>query len=74
MPTSLTNWMAHRKRETGEKSLQLEEINRVFFQVIEGLKYLHTKGICHRDLTPNNILIDHNTLYIPSFLHFILCN
>jgi serine/threonine protein kinase len=33
-------------------------------QVLEGLHYLHTKGIIHRDLDPNNILVD-DTATIP---------
>ena len=29
----------------------------VFKQVLTGLKYLHSKGVCHRDIKPQNLYI-----------------
>jgi serine/threonine protein kinase len=29
-----------------------------FRQVMEGIAFLHSKGICHRDLSPENVMID----------------
>jgi serine/threonine protein kinase len=29
-----------------------------FRQVMDGVKFLHSRGICHRDLSPENIMID----------------
>jgi len=29
----------------------------IFKQILAGVSYLHTNGVCHRDLKPNNILV-----------------
>ena len=29
---------------------------KLFYQIIQGVKHMHSKGICHRDLKPQNIL------------------
>ena len=34
------------------------EVRYWFRQVMDGVKYLHECGICHRDLSPENIMID----------------
>jgi len=38
-----------------------EKINEIFLQVIEGFRYLEAEGILHRDIRPQNILIDANS-------------
>ena len=40
----------------------LNEREAVVFirQILEGLKYIHSMGICHRDLKPENLLLDKN--------------
>lgn len=40
-----------------EKPLSPEKAARIIFDVAEGLKYAHSKGVIHRDLKPSNILL-----------------
>ena len=48
--------------------LSEREIIRLFDLICEGLDYAHAKGVVHRDLKPNNILMDeNNNPYIADF-------
>lgn len=45
-----------RKRMQGV--LPLQESVRILGQLLDGLAYLHNRGIVHRDLSPENIMFD----------------
>ena len=44
-------------RYCDENKLSLEDRLALFKQVCSGVQHAHTKGVIHRDLTPNNVLV-----------------
>ena len=44
-------------RYSDENRLSVEERLRLFQQVCSGVQHAHSKGVIHRDLTPNNVLV-----------------
>ncbi|CAK88581.1 unnamed protein product (macronuclear) [Paramecium tetraurelia] len=45
--------------EVGEKDLNWGDLMHLIKQMILALKELHSKGICHRDLKPQNIMFEY---------------
>lgn len=38
-----------------------EKIKVIIKKILNGVAYIHSKRILHRDLKPQNILVDHNS-------------
>lgn len=48
--------------------MPVDDARRFFNQLMEGVNYLHHKGVAHRDLKPENLLLDeHDNLKISDF-------
>ena len=54
------------KSEKSNFTMDLQQIKKILYQVLEGLSYLHSICIMHRNIKPENIVIDQtgNTLLI----------
>ena len=55
-----------------KRKLKEEEAAYFYFQLINGLEYIHSKNIVHRDLKPENLLITNNNIL--KIIDFGLCN
>ncbi len=51
-----------------QEPLPLDQVVRYISQVAQGLDYLHTQGVIHRDLKTSNVLLDaDNNVYLADF-------
>lgn len=50
------------------KEILISEVKYLLAQLLDTLKYIHELGICHRDLKPDNIIVDEFfTLFLIDF-------
>ena len=60
------------QHRSGRKILSDDHIQFLLYQILRGLKYIHSAGIIHRDLKPSNIAVNptcdlrvsHVTIYV----------
>lgn len=53
-----------RQSQVSGQPFREDEARYWFRQIMEGISHLHSRGICHRDLSPENIMIDHDKALI----------
>ncbi|XP_016096734.1 interferon-induced, double-stranded RNA-activated protein kinase-like isoform X2 [Sinocyclocheilus grahami] len=51
---TLTDWI--QKRNYQKKQRTTVEINKIFYEIITGVEFIHANKLIHRDLKPDNIL------------------
>ena len=53
---------------TRNKRLNEKSAAKFYWDLIDGIEYLHKSGVCHRDIKPENLLLDYdNALKIVDF-------
>ena len=66
-PSNLAELIENRKQK--KKRFSVRELKSFYTQLINGMAFLQTLNVCHRDMKPGNLLLDENeeNLYIIDF-------
>jgi len=51
--------LAQLARQAPRRRLAVEDLNRIFAQVLSAMAFLHTRGLVHRDVKPQNVFLNH---------------
>lgn len=51
-----------------EGKIAQEEAKVIFRNILEGLKYIHSKNLCHNDITPRNIILPESASETPEII------
>lgn len=62
------NTLADELSDNGFKNPKtINEIFKIYLEILEGVKFLHLKNICHGDIKPQNILVNYDEVKITDF-------
>ena len=53
--------LSERIDKSGSNGLHRKVIYQLFEQLMQALKYIHSQGLIHRDIKPDNIFVNLNT-------------